>query len=506
MRRTQLVTQVLLVVGLWAGLMVCGRSQMFRDPGTFWHTVLGERILQTGHVERTDQDSCTLHGGAYLDSQWLAQCGMAGLYRLGGWDALLVVTNALLATVFAGLGGRLLRRGLHPLPALLLLALALAASSHQFHVRPLVLTLALTAWYFQLLAEVDELHRPVWHLALLIPATAVWANVHGGVLGGLGMLGICMAGWLYLGLAHRRGPCRRPRDVAVLLTIAVGCVLAVAVNPYGVEMPLSWWRTLSLPLATLIEEHAPLDLRSSYGLLIVLLGVVYTVVWAGAFPTARRVSTYVPLVWFVLGCLRIRNAPLFAVTAMIGLADMLPHTYWTRWLVDHGWLQRRTRGEALRSARAWLVAPVVLIVAGLTAQAAGVSWPLVGRGWARLDPQHWPVELLPELRAIESPAGTPVFNDMRYGGYLMFYTPGSRVFIDDRLELYGPFFLEYEAARWAEPGRIELWRQQYGFRHALVEPDSELDHYLARAAQWRLVKRCPAAAWYMFSEGNTVGK
>lgn len=506
MHRHSLVAQILLVIGLWAALEVCGRSPMFRDPGTFWHTVLGERILSTGRVERTDQDSCTFHGHEYLDSQWLAQCGMAGLYRIGGWDALLLATTVLLATVFAGLGGRLLRGGLHLLPAMLLLALALAASSHQFHVRPLVLTIALTAWYFLLLTEVDELNRPVWHLWLLVPATALWANLHGGVLGGLGMLGICVAGWLYVGLVYRRGPCRRPRDMAMLLAIAIGSVLAVAVNPYGVKLPLSWWRTLSLPLSQLIEEHAPLDLSSSYGLLIVLLGVVYMIVWAGAFPAARRVTTYVPLVWFVLGCLRIRNAPLFAVTATIALADLLPHTHWTRWLVAHDWLRRRVAGRALRPVRAWLIAPVVLLAAGLTLEAGGAPTPLLGRGWARLDPARWPVDLLPELRGLETAAGTPVYNDMLFGGYLMFYTPGVRVFIDDRLELYGPFFLEYEAARWADPGRIESWRQRYGFRHALVEPATELDRHLARSPRWTLVKRCPAAALYVFSEGNKVGR
>ena len=32
-------------LGIWLFLMIGGRSQLFRDPGTFWHTVVGRRML-----------------------------------------------------------------------------------------------------------------------------------------------------------------------------------------------------------------------------------------------------------------------------------------------------------------------------------------------------------------------------------------------------------------------------------------------------------------------------
>ena len=141
--------------------------------------------------------------------------------------------------------------------------------------------------------------------------------------------------------------------------------------------------------------------------------------------------------------------------------------------------------------------PVLLVVAGLLVQSAGATVPLVGRGWARPDSQRWPVELLPNLRAIAAEGrGVPVFNDALFGGYLIFYVPGLRIFIDDRAEVYGPFLLEYDRARQADPARIESWRGRYGFRHALVEADSELDHYLSRSAAWKSLGRCASAALY----------
>ncbi|MCI0354956.1 MAG: hypothetical protein L0099_07960, partial [Acidobacteria bacterium] len=32
-------------LGLWLALMFAGRTQLFRDAGTFWHTAVGERML-----------------------------------------------------------------------------------------------------------------------------------------------------------------------------------------------------------------------------------------------------------------------------------------------------------------------------------------------------------------------------------------------------------------------------------------------------------------------------
>ena len=47
-------------LGLWLFLMVAGRSRLFRDPGTFWHTVVGRRILASGTFLDSDPFGFTL--------------------------------------------------------------------------------------------------------------------------------------------------------------------------------------------------------------------------------------------------------------------------------------------------------------------------------------------------------------------------------------------------------------------------------------------------------------
>ena len=204
-----------------------------------------------------------------------------------------------------------------------------------------------------------------------------------------------------------------------------------------------------------------------------------------------------PLVWFVLALLRVRNAPLFAVTAVIALADMLPYSRVGRWLQGRGMLATTTADCRFgwRSA----VLPILVVSAAAMLQIGGVKLPVVGRGWARFDPACWPVALLPQLDEINRSAaeGTPIFNDLNFGGFLIYHEPRLRVFVDDRCSLYGAEFLQaYDRARREAPAEIERWRRQYGFRYALVETGGPFDRYLSSTPAWTLLGRTPAAALY----------
>jgi hypothetical protein len=125
---------------------------------------------------------------------------------------------------------------------------------------------------------------------------------------------------------------------------------------------------------------------------------------------------------------------------------------------------------------------------------------LAGNGWAKLDPQHWPVELLPTLQEYEAShaEGTPIFNDMLFGGFLIYFTPDLRIFIDDRCELYGDDrLLAYVDA---EPAQFEAWEDQFAFDIALVKSGLSFDKYLTGAEGWDVVKLTSAATLYRRSK------
>ena len=126
--RPWLRAETVIFLLIWLLLMAVGSSRFFRDPGTFWHTVVGERILSTGQFIRTDPFSCTFQGQPWIARHWLVECSMALLHRLSGLDGLLLGTVTLLAVLYTWVAHRLMRAGMNGLLACFFVVLAMVAS------------------------------------------------------------------------------------------------------------------------------------------------------------------------------------------------------------------------------------------------------------------------------------------------------------------------------------------------------------------------------------------
>lgn len=507
-----------LFLGVWLVLLVGGRSRFFRDPGTFWHVAVGDRVIESGFFD-TDPYTFTFAGHTWIPQQWLGECAMSVAHSVGGLDTLLLGTATILAAVFAGLGVRLLRAGFHPSVVAVLLAGGVAASSGHFHVRPHLATIAGMAVVMVYLTDVENGRLPLLRLLWLVPVVWLWSNIHGGVLGGLATFALAITGWTANWRLGRESPVQDRRDWLRLAGIWLGCVAVCFANPYGYRLPWSWvevYRMSSLP--EIIREHSPIDPGEWAGVTVIGFGVVYILLLATVPVRRVRVVWLLPVVWFVLACMRVRHAPLFAVGALVGIADLFAFSR-----IAAGMVRRKSdlfrppagppEDETVRESAAPFALPAALVCLALIFQAAGIGVPVLGRGWARLDPTIWPVELLPELRAHEydRPGGTRIFDEYHYGGFLIQQTPGYRVFIDDRCELFGDQFLIrfvvtkdlladnlYESP--AQP--FAEWQAEYGpFDLALVETGGGFDLALARIPAWEVVRRTETATLYRKAGG-----
>ena len=494
----------LIFVGFWALLVLGGRSNFFRDPGTFWHTVVGEKILTEGFVDR-DPFTFTFRGDLWVPYQWLGEVVMALAHRVNGLDALLAGATGLLAALFTVLTLRLIRTGLNPVLALSVMGVVLASSSTHFHVRPHLATMFGMALTVGLLVEIEAGRRPWYAVAALIPVYLVWVNVHGGVLGGLTTLGLAGVGWTLFALLGKPSPLPGPRAVLGLLAIGVACGLVAFVNPYGVRLPQTWLLIMTMPhLPEIIVEHAPPDFTSPVAWPLAALMVGYVVLLAGVPPTRWRVTWLLPLFWLLQAYGRARHAPLFAIAAVVVAADLWPQTRWARLLE----LRRpdfyaatpaapSTWGERRKS----LALPAFVVAVVVALQVSHAPW---GR-WARLDPAHWPLEALPAMRESEPSAGQAnhLFNDYSDGAFSIYFTPGYEVFVDDRCELFGDAWLvEFSAAADAEPpelaAQMAAWQARHGrFDFALTRAGTAFDGYFAaRPAEWEPTFRGDMSNFY----------
>jgi hypothetical protein len=342
----------------------------------------------------------------------------------------------------------------------------------------------------------------------LIPMFVIWSNIHGGALGGLFTLLIAAAGWTQACRLGLTSPLPDKKALIHLWVIMLLCFATPLVNPYGLKLPATWMDIMgSDAVSQLIQEHASVVTLLYYGetssyvtiSLLLCLGLFYSALLVGNDQKVRRVTWYIPLVWFFLALCRIRHAPLFAMMAVVAIAEMFPYCRWVRSLGDRGLTTFRMKDVAhemsARSVSRYLL-PAVMTGVALIAFHGSAQLPSTTQKWVKLDGVHWPIEILPELQAIEKsrPRGTPIFNDMLFGGFLIYHTPGLRVFIDDRCELYGDeFMIKYVKA---DRSDYEAWEKVYRFDLALLSPDSNYRKYFEGNPDWRIVKRCRAAILY----------
>jgi hypothetical protein len=489
----------LVFLAFWLLLMVGGRSRLLRDPGTFWHTSVGEKILRDGFFAG-DPFTFSHAGQRWVPHQWLGEVGMALVHRAAGFDGYVLLAAAVLATIFTWLTVRLLRTGAHPILAVPVACLAMAAASGHFHVRPLLLTIAGVGAVAAVLTDIDAGRSPVRHVWWLVPLFLVWTNVHGGMLGGLITLALVGGGWVLARAVGIASPLTDCQAFGTFTAAVLACGLTAFANPYGWEIPRAWLVIMTGPkIPEVIEEHRPLDPLDPSNGAVLALAAVYLLVLLGADRRAFRVSWLVPLFWLAQAFLRVRHAPLFAVVAVIAVADVWPHTRWAKRLLARPDLYDPARGRFRLSAAAWLV-PVAVVGAVFAVQAAGLRVPVVGAGWARIDPGRWPVELLDTLREYEPSPGEPnhLFNECEFGGYAIYHVPGYKVFVDDRAELYGDAWLDAFVASQADvPAAVTRWQAEYGrFDFALTRVGTNFDEYFRSAAGWECVRRTATAAFY----------
>lgn len=481
----------------WLALLVVLRSQPLNDPGSLWHIRVGEIVLDSG-IPTTDPFTWQYADVPWRPQQWGAEVPMALAHRVAGFDTLLMLMHALLASFAAWVTVRFTRGGLHPLPAIGLTAFGLAAAAFHFYLRPHLATIVLSGLLAGLLVSADRGRCGLRRLWYLVPLTVVWTNLHGGVLGGLLTAGVTFAGWLLI--APQQAGFRRDRWLVWAALILGTACLATLVNPYGYGMHRIWFGIVGSDIMKqVITEHMPLNPDQTDGKAILLFGAFYAAILLGSLPKRPRITWLLPPMWFVLSLTSIRHGPIFCAVALAVLPDLLPQTVWFRLLKKYGDTLIRDRQVGPFPRGLWVL-PTLLVLVSLGIQAKGIRVPLVGIDWARLDPKFVPVEMIAPLReyAASRPPGQPIFNDANLGGFLIYFAPTLKIFMDDRCELcLDAGMIDYVDLTQTHPERFDSWAEKGRFDRALLTPDTKLEEWLLRAGSgWREVSRCGRAVLF----------
>ena len=310
------------------------------DPDLWGHLRFGQDLLRTGQVIRPDPYSYMTGDQTWINHEWLAEGIFALAYRVAGPQGLIGL-KLLAALSICGLIYAYLR-DLHlaPLRAWILVLLGtIPIYVGLGTVRPHLFTYVCFALLMFILSQAERGRlRWLWGLPLLF---ALWPNLHGGFLAGIGILLLWLLIYLLEFVLRRpRLPATpQPAPWTALAAVALA-LLATLVNPYGIGLWTFLLRTATIPRPE-ITEWAPLTLVSIPGgvyLVLLFVGI------AGFVLSPRPRRPFAILAFTVLALLPLvasRHLPLFAV-AMPFLAGPYVADVWERWSAS----RRSASGDA----------------------------------------------------------------------------------------------------------------------------------------------------------------
>jgi hypothetical protein len=401
----------------------------------WWHLRVGELLLDTRRIPRTDLFSFTRAGEPFLYQNWLGEVILALTHRAGGLPMLLTLNAMLLLLAYVLVWGLLREQPVGRGPLFfgsLLAALGLGLYSN---VRPQVYSFVLFAAFYRLLWEHHAQRRS--RLLWLVPLMVLWVNLHGAFV-----LGILLAG-LFWAVEFVQTVWRgSPRDwtrVRQLGLVLLGLLAATLVNPAVAEV-WAYVRQLQVDRASqqfVLEWQVP-DIKTVNGVLLFYAPFLVTL---AVILCSRKRLDLAELALFLafaaLGLSAQRNgiwfslvvAPIVARTAgAVGL-DRSPAA-----LADRGEVHKpRSR----RAEIGWLNGLLLVCMLGVTAVLS--PWVRPHLGVERLRPdlveRDTPVDAADfiEARGITG----RIFHPQMYGDYLIWRLwPQQRVFIDGRVHLY----------------------------------------------------------------------
>lgn len=408
-----------------------------RSWDLWWHLEAGEQIAASASVPRADDFSFTSRGERWTDHEWLFQLLMHGAWTRLGSTGLALLKG--LAAALAAMTGyiALRRRGAGAGLSLTIVPLCIVGLRFRLTERPELATIALAPAAALLLASLARRPATPWlRLAALAALTIFWVNMHAGAL-----LTPLLAMVCFLAAA---GEGRRSTFQATLVAAA-----ALLVNPYGYRIyavPMEIASALA-PGNLLNPEWAaprPLEFPFLYVALIACLALAVASLRlreAGAREPLGRLGMLVVVAAMALMSVR-HIGVFFAVLPAVLPLDPLRR------------IAQRVPGVVGLATCILAAGFMFFVPPGGAQRGYGIAQGRFPEKAADFIEQHL--------------ADARLYNDVRYGGYLIWRGyPERRVFIDGRNEVHARLLADLSAA--LDDGR--LWNElmdRHGIEGAVV--------------------------------------
>ena len=465
--------------GLWGltlFIILCGigGAKALKDGDTLWHIRMGQEMLARGEILKTDLFSHTVYGQPWHTHEWLWEIIMAAVHDWAGLGGVVIVSLAVVGLTFTLIFKVAARYAGEGFSSSLAMALALPYIYLHLLARPHIFTW-LGATLTLYLLERDG--RWPW---LLVPMTTIWANLHGGVLFGLVLQTIFMAGncldnyqsdirnWLKVSWAEGKPA----------FWVLIACIAAALVNPFSYQIFLFPFKVAATVFTRAIGEwHAP-DFQELWFAKPWVIGLVIIAIWSGRKIPWRWILLTLFLLWQTLS--HVRNLSLAALLLIPCFAMFF------RDVSEDLKFRRKNRTDHTELILSRWSGPVFTVLLALVFSGL-ITFDVAGAK-AIADKRFPPAKenLAKVVNFLENgyPAGN-LLNDYEWGDYLIysFKTP-PKVFIDGRADMYGEAVFEDHGKMMNLDKDIDNLIKIYGVTWSLLNRDSILNRYLRDCKSW----------------------
>ena len=472
--------------------------QPLTEPDFGWHLRTGLDALQRQlSLPATDPYSHTMPDWAWVEHAWLTDVFIAGIYRLfGALGVIVFFTGVTIGAWFISAAVASAGPAFRWLACTLSLWVALPYLGARTQLVTL-LGLGMLLWILKRWRDGND--SLSWWIP---PLFLLWANLHGGFVVGLLVLGLVIVTtsilrWLsdrrIVSCGHFDERLFSREELRRLVLLAAVSACLTLINPYGWRLHAEILDSLSNRfMLEMLQEWQPLSISAlagrRYALYLAGLGIGM-VLWYRRIQPVRWV---VGVVFLAFSFRHMRNIPFFLIWSLPLVADILALAFersFARWPLSDGWARKGELAAAgLLAAFLWWVGPEHVHRVALSGTRPAEFFKATS----------YPIEAVEWLHAHHEQAGERLYNDYAYGGFLLWWLPGTKIFIDGRMPAWQrgqrDIFRDYLALTGEIPDMSVL--AKYSVDWALVKRQTPLEEGLARSAAWSRVYDDEKAAIY----------
>lgn len=459
---------------IWASLIFCLVSPT--DPDLGFHIRIGQRFVTELKLPTDTWFNQPFQNSGWIAHEIVAESLIYLVWQLGQFIALTIFFSLIMVAVAYLLLVRLKPKSASWLTHVPIALLTLCSLTYFTGVR-----LQLFSWLFVSILYLGYFawkQQKPWPLWLWTIIFLVWANLHNSLVFALGLMFLFalfnlitnkISNWIYW-----------------VKVFFIGAIASI-IQPNLWRAHLEFWRTLTDNYKINIAEWQPTDINHSAGLLFIIIFIMFFIsllfIKREDIPKIDIPLFLIAVVMFFFGLMNLRNIPLslicllpvfskaiYLVVGKIGPSEIpgiLPRV--TLILVNTG-----------------LIAGLIII--------ANNKWQTAASAYRLAEEGRYPIEAVRYLKDNKFPSGN-VFNDYGWGGYLVYYFPEYRWFIDGRL----PHLPIKNPLKPSEKlTALEVYQRLSNLGN---DTDRLLDYY---QINWVLVKRNSKLAIYLKKVGWRV--